>query len=178
MERILFRVHLKNGRKSDKLYESQKDWSSDYKLSEILKIENVRFKVKTKTQKEFILSDKNTNLVLMITNRTIDDINLSKECSYTTTYKYPSNKKVFTGMKFLEVSEDYVLIGEVQKIESYNKEKHFHWKGPGYKPNEEWVCVIFHSNSVIKTRNEIEKIYGKLKGTQGGITYLKEPVNI
>jgi hypothetical protein len=172
MGKILFRIHLKNGKTSEKLYETTKDWMADYKIHEVLKIEDVRLKSKSKKLK-LELSTTNGDLILLITKRSNEDIGLSNECGYTVTYKTPSFLKVFKGMKFLEVSEDLVLQAELDNIVEYEKEKHIHWKGPGYKPNEEWSCTIFHTNSNVLTREDAEIIYGKLKGTQGGISYLK-----
>ena len=173
MEKILYRIHLKNGKQSEKLYETTKDWMADYKIHEVLKIEDVRLKTKSKKPKVFELSTIKNDLILMITKRSKGDINLSNECGYTVTYNSPSMDKVFIGMKFLEVSDDFVLQAELLDIVEYNKEKHTHWKGPGYKPSEEWSCAIFHTNSIVTPRYEVEMIYGKLKGTQGGISYLK-----
>jgi hypothetical protein len=172
MGKILYRIHLKNGKTSEKLYETTKDWMADYKIHEVLKIEDVRLKSKSKKLK-LELSTTNGDLILLITKRSNEDIGLSNECGYTVTYKTPSFLKVFKGMKFLEVSEDLVLQAELDNIVEYEKEKHIHWKGPGYKPNEEWSCTIFHTNSNVLTREDAEIIYGKLKGTQGGISYLK-----
>jgi hypothetical protein len=173
MEKILFRIHLKNGKKSEKLYESTKEWMADFKVHEVLKIEDVKVNSKTKKPKVSELSTIKGDLILLITKRSKNDIDLSKECGYTVTYKKPSFIKVFKGMKFLEASDDFVLEAELDNIVEYNKEVHTYWKGPGYKPNEEWSCTIFHINSNVIPREEAEKLYGKLKGTQGGISYLK-----
>jgi len=172
MEKILFRIHLKNGKKSEKLYETSKDWMADFKIHEVLRIEDVKVSSKTKKPK-LELSTTKGDLILLITKRSNEDIGLSNECGYTVTYKKPSFLKVFKGMKFLEVSDELVLQAELDNIVEYEKEKHIHWKGPGYKPNEEWSCTIFHTNSTVLPREDAEIIYGKLKGTQGGISYLK-----
>ena len=172
MEKILFRIHLKNGKKSEKLYESTKEWMADFKVHEVLKIEDVKVNSKTKKPKVLELSTIKGDLILLITKRSNEDIGLSSECGYTVTYKTPSFLKVFKGMKFLEVSDNLVLQADLDNIVEYDKEKHIHWKGPGYKPNEEWSCTIFHTNSNVLPRVEAERIYGKLKGTQGGISYL------
>jgi hypothetical protein len=74
---------------------------------------------------------------------------------------------------FHDLNNKKVLQAELLDIVEYNKEKHTHWKGPGYKPSEEWSCAIFHTNAIVTPKYEVEKIYGKLKGTQGGISYLK-----
>ena len=57
MEKILYRIHLKNGKQSEKLYETTKDWMADYKIHEVLKIEDVRLKTKSKKPKVFELSN-------------------------------------------------------------------------------------------------------------------------
>lgn len=172
MGKILYRIHLKNGRKSEKLYESTKDWIVDYKIQEVLKIEDVKVKSKKKNPRTFELSNNKNDLVLMISKRSKEDVDLSKECGYTVTYNCPSLDKVFIGMKLLEVSNDFVLQAELLDIVEYNKELHTHWKGPGYRPNTEWSCAIFHTNAIVLPRHEVENVYGKLKGTQGGISYI------
>ena len=40
MEKILYRIYLKNGKSSEKLYESTKDWMAEFKINEVLKIED------------------------------------------------------------------------------------------------------------------------------------------
>jgi hypothetical protein len=79
-------------------------------------------------------------------------------------------------MRYLEVSDEQVLEAEVIRIEKYEKGVHHHWKGPGYRPDKEWEWAIYHKRGRIIDRRTAEKKYDNpLKGTQGGISYIKIP---
>ncbi len=111
---------------------------------------------------------------LLISKRSDEDLELSKSCGYAVTYNCPRKDRLYEGMRYLEVSDGNVLEAEVMRIERYEKSLHHHWKGPGYRPDKEWAWAIFHKNGKIKPKSEMVKKYtNPLKGTQGGISYIK-----
>ena len=115
-----------------------------------------------------------TQQALLISGRSDDDLELSKDCGYAVMYNCPNRTKLYEGMPYLEVSENSVLEGEVIRIEKYQKSIHHHWKGPGYKPEKEWAWAIFHRKSKITEKERAQKKYDNtLAGTQGGISYIK-----
>lgn len=115
-----------------------------------------------------------TNEALLISKRSDEDLEISKNCGYAVTYNCPKKDRLYEGMRYLEVSDDNVLEAEVLRIERYEKSIHHHWKGPGYRPDKEWAWAIFHRNGTIKSKVDMVKKYGNpLKGTQGGISYIK-----
>ncbi len=115
-----------------------------------------------------------TGEALLISKRSKEDLDISLECGYAVTYNCPKKERLYEGMKYLEVADDYVLEAEVVKLERYEKSVHHHWKGPGYRPDKVWEWSIFHKNGRILDRKAAEKKYNNsLKGTQGGISYIK-----
>jgi hypothetical protein len=88
-------------------------------------------------------------------------------------YNCPKRDKIYEGMKYLEVSDEYVLEATITKLEKYEKTVHHHWVGPGYKPDKVWKWALFHKNGKIISRKNAEELYSNsLKGTQGGISYI------
>ena len=115
-----------------------------------------------------------TGEALLISKRDNDDLDISLDCGYSVTYNCPKIERLYEGMKYLEVSKNKVLVAEVVRIEKYEKSIHHHWIGPGYKPDKEWAWAIYHKNGNIMGKDSVETLYNnKLKGTQGGISYIK-----
>ena len=113
-------------------------------------------------------------MVIVISARSNEDLEISKDCGYAVMYNCPKRDKIYEGMKYLEVSENYVLEATITKLEKYEKGAHYHWKGPGYKPDKTWKWALFHKNGKIVPRKNVEERYSNpLKGTQGGISYIK-----
>ena len=89
-------------------------------------------------------------------------------------YNCPKRDKIYEGMKYLEVSDEFVLEATITKLEKYEKGAHHHWKGPGYKPDKTWKWALFHKGGKIIPRKLAEQRFSNpLKGTQGGISYIK-----
>jgi hypothetical protein len=110
---------------------------------------------------------------ILISARSNEDLDISKGCGYAVMYNCPKKDKIYEGMKYLEVSDEYVLEAEIVRLEKYEKGAHHHWKGPGYRPEKTWKWAIFHKNGKIVSRDLVERKYSnKLKGTQGGISYI------
>jgi hypothetical protein len=113
---------------------------------------------------------------LLISKRSVEDLKMSLSCGYAVTYNCPKRERLYDGMRYLEVSDEQVLVAKVVRIEKYEKGVHHHWKGPGYRPEKEWEWAIFHKDGVIVDRKSVEKEYNNpLKGTQGGISYINVP---
>jgi hypothetical protein len=164
----LYKVHLKSG-SSTKLYETPQEAMQEHR-GNIVKFEEVFTKPMTKKFETPIVKGEEA---LLISKRDNDDLATSKECGYAVTYNSPSLKKIYDGMVYLELSDDSVLVAEVVRLERYSKLIHHHWKGPGYRPDKEWQWAIYHRKGQIISRELAEQKYGKLKGTQGGISYVK-----
>lgn len=117
---------------------------------------------------------KPTDEALLISKRSNDDLKTSLGCGYSVTYNCPKADRLYEGMRYLEVSDDQVLEAHVSRIERYEKSIHHHWKGPGLKPNKEWAWAIFHVKGELVSRAFAQEKYSNsLKGTQGGISYIK-----
>lgn len=115
-----------------------------------------------------------SNEAILISKRNNDDLETSISCGYSVTYNCPKTDRLFEGMTYLEVSNDQVLEAQVVRLERYEKSIHNHWVGPGYKKDKEWGWVIFHKNGRIIDKKLAQAKYDNpLKGTQGGISYIK-----
>jgi hypothetical protein len=170
MEEILYRVVQLNGLTSNELFKTRQEAIRAHR-GNISKLVEVIPKVTKKTK-----SDMSSVEALLISKRSNDDLELSLDCGYAVTYNCPKRDRLYNGMRYLEVSDDNVLEAEVVRIEKYEKSVHHHWKGPGYKPNKEWAWAIYHKNGRIVSRKNTEIKYdNSLKGTQGGISYIKIP---
>lgn len=113
-------------------------------------------------------------LAIVISARSNEDLDISKDCGYAVMYNCPKRDKIYEGMRYLEVSDEYVLEATITKLEKYEKGAHHHWKGPGYRPDKVWKWALFHKNGKIISRKSAENKYNNsLKGTQGGISYIK-----
>lgn len=127
-----------------------------------------------KTVKNVPRSNPSSNEGLLISKRSNDDLETSQSAGYSVTYNCPKLDRIFEGMTYLEVSDDKVLEARMVRLERYEKLIHHHWKGPGYKPNKEWGWAIYHTGGRIIDKSIAKEKYGNpLKGTQGGISYIK-----
>jgi len=166
MNNKAFKITLKEGQVSEKLFATVQDAIKEFGVKNIAKIDEVNIKKSSVT----IAPSRDTALVISM--RSEEDLKLSMVCKYAVTYNCPSYKRIFPGMKYFETSEKFVLEGEIVKLAKYDSLVHHHWKGPGLRPDRVWKWAIFHKNSKIISREEAESIYGKMPGVQGGIGYI------
>jgi hypothetical protein len=164
----LYKVQLLDGKETTTLYETRQDALRAHRGNVAKLIEVLPKATKTKPAPTI------DELVIVISARSNEDLEISKDCGYAVMYNCPKRDKIYEGMKYLEVSEDYVLEATITKLEKYEKGAHHHWKGPGYKPDKVWKWALFHKNGRIIPRKNVEERYSNpLKGTQGGISYIK-----
>ena len=164
----LYKVQLLDGKETTTLYETRQDALRAHR-GNVAKLIEVLPKA-TKTKPASTIDE----LVIVISARSNEDLEISKDCGYAVMYNCPKRDKIYEGMKYLEVSENYVLEATITKLEKYEKGAHHHWKGPGYKPDKVWKWALFHKNGRIVPRKNVEERYSNpLKGTQGGISYIK-----
>jgi len=166
MNNKAFKITLKEGQVSEKLFATVQDAIKEFGVKNIAKIDEVTIK------KSSTAVTPSRDSALVISMRSEADLKLSMDCKYAVTYNCPSYKRIFPGMKYFETSEKFVLEGEIVKLAKYDSLIHHHWKGPGFKPDKTWKWAIFHSNAKIITREEAEAKYGKIPGVQGGIGYI------
>lgn len=170
MEEVNYQVVLLNGSLSSEVYKTRQDAVRAHR-GNISKLVEVVPKTTKRTK-----TDMSSIEALLISKRSNDDLVTSLECGYAVTYNCPKRDRLYEGMRYLEVSDEQVLEAEVVRIEKYEKGVHHHWKGPGYRPNKEWEWAIYHKRGKIIDRRAAEKKYNNpLKGTQGGISYIKIP---
>ncbi len=170
MEEILYQVVLSNGSISNDYYKTRQDAIRAHR-GNISKLIEVVPKTTKRTK-----SDMSSIEALLISKRSKDDLETSLECGYAVTYNCPKRDRLYDGMRYLEVSDEHVLEAEVVRIEKYERGVHYHWKGPGYRPDKEWEWAIYHKRGRIIDRKSAENRYeNPLKGTQGGISYIKIP---
>ncbi len=163
-----YRVQLLDGREITTLYETRQEALRTHR-GNIAKLIEVLPKV-TKTK---VISSSD-ELAIVISARSNDDLEISKDCGYAVMYNCPKRDKIYEGMRYLEVSDDFVLEATITKLEKYEKGAHHHWKGPGYKPDKTWKWALFHKGGKIIPRKLAEQRFSNpLKGTQGGISYIK-----
>jgi hypothetical protein len=164
----LYKVQLLDGKETTTLYETRQDALRAHRGNVAKLIEVLPKGIKKKVEVT------NDELVIVISARSNEDLEISKDCGYAVMYNCPKRDKIYEGMKYLEVSDDYVLEATITKLEKYEKGAHHHWKGPGYKPDKTWKWALFHKNGKITPRKNVEERYSNpLKGTQGGISYIK-----
>ena len=116
-----------------------------------------------------------TQQALLISARSDEDLDISLDCGYAVMYNCPMKAKLYEGMPYLEVSENHVLEGKVVRLEKFQKSIHTRWGNivPRF-PDRLWRYAIYHRGSKIISRQEAERKYNNpLKGTQGGISYIK-----
>lgn len=163
-----YRVQLLDGKETTTLYETRQDALRAHRGNVAKLIEVLPKETKKKVEPT---SDQ---LAIVISARSNEDLEISKDCGYAVMYNCPKRDKIYEGMKYLEVSDDFVLEATITKLEKYEKGAHHHWKGPGYKPDKTWKWALFHKNGKIVSRKNVEERYSNpLKGTQGGISYIK-----
>ena len=164
----LFKVQLKNGKIPSTLYQSISDAMKTHGATNIAKIDEVSTQ---KGKSAEVLKSK--NLILVLSNRADNDLELSMKCGYAVTYNCPSYKKIYQGMKYLEVSENLVLEAEILKLEKFDLKVHHDWAELLTKGAQKlWKWSIYHTKAVIIPRSEAEIKYGKIPGVQGGIGYI------
>ena len=158
-----------NGSSPSTLYETRQEALRAHR-GNIQKLVEVIPKV-IKSKKEIV---RNSDLALLISQRSDEDLDISIGCGYAVMYNCPSRTKIYPGMRYLEVSSDNVLEAEIVRLEKYEKSVHTDWSGitPRF-PDKLWKYAIYHKNGKIIDRKVIEEKYGNpLKGTQGGISYI------
>ena len=169
----LFKVHLKNGKIPVTLYQSVTDAMKEHGANNIAKIDEVSAK---NGKSSDVLKSK--DLILVLSSRADNDLELSIKCGYAVTYNCPSYKKIYQGMKYLEVSENFVLEGEILKLEKFDPKVHQDWAVLLSKDTQKlWKWSIYHTKAVIIPRLEAEIKYGKIPGVQGGIGYINSAKN-
>ena len=164
----LYKVQLLDGKETTKLYETRQEALRAHRgnISKLIEVLPKATKPKPVSTVD--------ELVIVISARSNEDLEISKDCGYAVMYNCPKRDKIYEGMKYLEVSDSYVLEATITKLEKYEKGAHHHWKGPGYKPDKTWKWALFHKNGKIVPRKNVEERYSNpLKGTQGGISYIK-----
>jgi len=164
----LYKVQLLDGKETTKLYETRQEALRAHRgnISKLIEVLPKATKPKPVSNVD--------ELVIVISARSNEDLEISKDCGYAVMYNCPKRDKIYEGMKYLEVSDNYVLEATITKLEKYEKGAHHHWKGPGYKPDKTWKWALFHKNGKIVPRKNVEERYSNpLKGTQGGISYIK-----
>ena len=164
----LYKVQLLDGKETTKLYETRQEALRAHRgnISKLIEVLPKATKPKPVSNVD--------ELVIVISARSNEDLEISKDCGYAVMYNCPKRDKIYEGMKYLEVSDNYVLEATITKLEKYEKGAHHHWKGPGYKPDKIWKWALFHKNGKIVPRKNVEERYSNpLKGTQGGISYIK-----
>jgi hypothetical protein len=163
----LYRVQLLDGREPATTFETRQDALRAHR-GNVAKLIEVLPK---HTPKKVVIT--NDQLAIVISARSNEDLDISKDCGYAVMYNCPKRDKIYEGMRYLEVSDEYVLEATITKLEKYEKSVHHHWVGPGYKPDKTWKWALFHKNGkIISRKNAEEKYSNKLKGTQGGISYI------
>ena len=163
-----YRVQLLDGKEITTLYETRQEALRAHR-GNIAKLIEVLPKA-TKVR----VSPPSDELVIVISARSNEDLDISKDCGYAVMYNCPKRDKIYEGMKYLEVSDEFVLEATITKLEKYEKGAHHHWKGPGYKPDKTWKWALYHKDGKITPRKSVENKYDNtLKGTQGGISYIK-----
>ena len=164
-----YRVQLLDGKETTTLYETRQEAVRAHR-GNIAKL----IEVLPKHTKPKVVAPTNDQLAIVISARSNEDLDISKGCGYAVMYNCPKTDNIYDGMKYLEVSGDHVLEATIIKLEKYEKSVHHHWKGPGYKPDKVWKWAIFHKDGKIVPRKAVEERYSNpLKGTQGGISYIK-----
>ena len=164
-----YRVQLLDGKEITTLYETRQDAVRAHRGNINKLIEVLPKHIKPK-----IVAPTNDQLAIVISARSDEDLNISKDCGYAVMYNCPKMDKIYDGMKYLEVSDEYVLEATITKLEKYEKSVHHHWVGPGYKPDKTWKWALYHKDGKITPRKSVENKYDNtLKGTQGGISYIK-----
>ena len=164
----LYKVQLLDGKETTKLYETRQEALRAHRgnISKLIEVLPKATKPKPVSTVD--------ELVIVLSARSNEDLEISKDCGYAVMYNCPKRDKIYEGMKYLEVSDNYVLEATITKLEKYEKGAHHHWKGPGYKPDKTWKWALFHKNGKIVPRKNVEERYSNpLKGTQGGISYIK-----
>jgi hypothetical protein len=165
----LYKVQLLDGKETTTLYETRQEAIRAHRGNISKLIEVLPKATKTKP------APTADELVIVISARSNEDLEISKDCGYAVMYNSPKKDKIYEGMKYLEVSEDHVLEGTIYKLEKYEKSVHTRWSSivPRF-PTKTWKWAIFHKNGKIVPRKNVEERYSNpLKGTQGGISYIK-----
>ena len=164
----LYKVQLKNGKIPATLYQSPNDAFKEHGVSNIARIDEVPAKKGATTDVA-----KSKDLGLVLSSRSDDDLELSIKCGYAVTYNCPSYKKIYQGMKYLEVSDNLVLEGEILKLDKFDLKVHHDWAAIIPRHTEKlWKWSIYHTKAKIIPRSEAEAKYGKIPGVQGGIGYI------
>jgi hypothetical protein len=164
----LYRVQLIDGEQPSTLYQTRQEAVRAHRgnISKLIEVLPKQTKPKPIPTIE--------QLAIVISSRSYEDLEISKDCGYTVTYNCPKMDNIFEGMKYIEVSKDFVLEATIQRLEKYEKGAHHHWKGPGLKPDKIWKWAIYHKDGKLTPRKVAELRYDNpLKGTQGGISYIK-----
>jgi hypothetical protein len=165
-----YRVQLLDGKETTTLYETRQDAIRAHR-GNILKLVEVLPK-QTTTK---VITPPSEQLAIVISARSNEDLNISLDCGYAVMYNSPRKDKIYEGMRYLEVSDEFVLESTIYKLEKYEKSVHTKWGSivPRF-PNKTWKWALFHKNGKLISRKFAEEKYSNpLKGTQGGISYIK-----
>jgi hypothetical protein len=164
----VYKVELLDGKVPSTIYETRQEALRAHRGNIAKLIEVLPKQTKKK------IEPTSDQLAIVISARSNEDLDISKDCGYAVMYNCPKRDKIYEGMRYLEVSDEYVLEATITKLEKYEKGAHHHWKGPGYRPDKVWKWALFHKNGKIISRKSAENKYNNsLKGTQGGISYIK-----
>ena len=160
------KVTLKNGMSFPELFDTATMAVKTVGISQILKMEEVNQEIKQKYGHEF-----NKNQCLIISKRSNEDLEISLKCGYSVTYNKPSLQKIYSGMTIIVTSDDKVLMGKFVTLRNWDLNTHKAYTPPGYRPEKDWEWAIYHKDSELMDRSELEKKIGKIPGVQGGIGY-------
>jgi hypothetical protein len=107
----LYKVQLLDGKETTKLYETRQEALRAHRgnISKLIEV----LPRATKTKPAPIVDE----LVIVISARSNEDLEISKDCGYAVMYNCPKRDKIYEGMKYLEVSENYVLEATITKLE-------------------------------------------------------------
>ena len=107
-----YRVQLLDGREITTLYETRQEAVRAHRGNI-----NKLIEVLPRHTKPKIVAPTNDQLAIVISARSDEDLNISKDCGYAVMYNCPKMDKIYDGMKYLEVSDEYVLEATITKLE-------------------------------------------------------------
>ena len=107
-----YRVQLLDGKEITTLYETRQEAVRAHRGNI-----NKLIEVLPRHTKPKVVAPTNDQLAIVISARSNEDLNISKDCGYAVMYNCPKMDKIYDGMKYLEVSDEYVLEATITKLE-------------------------------------------------------------
>ena len=110
-----YRVQLLDGREITTLYETRQEALRAHRgnIAKLIEVLPRATKVK--------VTPPSDELAIVISARSNDDLEISKDCGYAVMYNCPKRDKIYEGMRYLEVSDEFVLEATITKLEKYEK---------------------------------------------------------